>query len=110
MPCVLRYMTENPSEMEMLVSSMDDAPISMSDLARFDYASLGKTVKPHTQWVVQLENMGVVGPDGQLMPEGMQHTVPGARSTFTIICYDTKQIYRSMLECKGLPTSDDLLW
>ncbi|KII85079.1 hypothetical protein PLICRDRAFT_330928 [Plicaturopsis crispa FD-325 SS-3] len=108
---IMKYMTNNPAEMEELVSQMNGLKTQEGsvDLASYDYASLAKTIKHESFWVVQLEHMGFTDSSGAPVDPSMAGSSSNVRQLFIIYVYDEKGGFRLTQDCTGLPDSDLLL-
>jgi len=104
-------MSRNPSQMEELVTQVDNLATGRQNvnLSMYDFASLAGTIKYESFWVVQLEHMGMVDRSNQAIDPSKESTTSGIRSSFMIYCYDDKGTYRTTQECVGLPDSNTLL-
>lgn len=102
-------MAEHPAELENLTAEMDRLGLGDdADLSSFDFASLAKTIKHESSWVIQLETMDMVDASGNAVDPSQTH-LPGLRPSFMIYCYDDKTRYRVTDNCIGLPSSDTVL-
>ena len=100
-------MEENPSEMDQLMNEVDQRGIGIPkiDLETYDYNALSRTIKPETEWVIQLESMGFVDSAGNSVDPDHAHSSTGIQPTFILYCYDDTGAYRLTHECIGLPDS-----
>ncbi|TFK42924.1 hypothetical protein BDQ12DRAFT_696320 [Crucibulum laeve] len=109
---IMRHMSQNPSEMEGLVSQMDSLGVASDpnvDLTGYDFASLGYNIKSESFWVLQLESMGMVDATGQSISPDAAHYSAGTRPVFMIYCYDERGRYRITHESIDLPDSKIVL-
>ncbi|KAG6909441.1 hypothetical protein DXG01_000426 [Tephrocybe rancida] len=109
---IMKYMSEHPDDMETLMASTSTLGLSDGadeDLSGYDYASLARTIRHESFWVLQLEHLGSVDSAGRPIPDEKAHLMKGARHTFMVYCYDDREQFRVTQECEGLPTADVVL-
>ncbi|KAG6828673.1 hypothetical protein H0H92_007088 [Tricholoma furcatifolium] len=84
-------------EMDALLQSTSRLDLNNKsgvDLSSYNYASLAKTIRHESFWVLQLEHMGSVDKAGRPIPDEEVRSTPGACPIFTIYCYDDKERIR----------------
>lgn len=108
---IVKYMEENPSEMEQLMNEVDKHEIGSPkvDLEIYNYSALARTIKTDAEWVIQLESMGFVDGSGNPVDPDGAHSSTGVQPTFILYCYDDTGAYRITHECIGLPDSKTVL-
>ncbi|EAU88152.1 hypothetical protein CC1G_03824 [Coprinopsis cinerea okayama7 len=109
---IMRYLENNPEEMNQLIGQVDSEGSSsqtLEDLSGFDFKSLAKEIKKNDVWILQMDPFGYADENDQPVEAENVHTVPGARPVFLFYCYDTREVYRCTVQHVGLPTSDFVL-
>lgn len=108
---IVKFMTQNPSEMDALMGQMAATDINKTDvdLSTYGFASLAPTIEHESFWVVQLETMGMVDAAGRAVDPSEGHGSAGLRPTFMIYIYETSGKHRVMHETTGLPDSKTVL-
>lgn len=105
-----RYMSQNPTEMENLMTAMSSLDDTQEiDASSYDFAALASTIKHESFWVLQLENLGPVDASGKPADTPTSQNADVIQPSFIIYCYDDRETYRVTHECVGLPTSSTVL-